>query len=85
MFDKLKIQLDLQEWPSTYMFKFIVANEPEKIAQVAALFDDQADIRMQPSKNNKYMSLTAVELMLSSEHVIERYEKAAKFEGVIAL
>ncbi|TNE97756.1 MAG: DUF493 family protein [Bacteroidetes bacterium] len=85
MFDKLKIQLELQEWPSVYMFKFIVLNEPQKIAQVSSLFSDEADIRLQPSKNDKYMSLTGTELMLSAGHVIERYEMAAKFEGVIAL
>ena len=85
MFDKLKIQLEAEEWPLVYMFKFIVLNEPMKIAQVSSLFGDEANVRMQPSKNGKYISVTGTELMLSAEHVIERYEKAAKFEGVIAL
>lgn len=85
MFDKLKEQLDLLEWPSVYMFKFIVLNDSHKIALVSSLFDDEAEVRMQPSKNDKYMSITAKELMLSAEKVIERYELAAKMEGVIAL
>lgn len=85
MFDKLKEQLDLLEWPSVYMYKFIVQNEPHKIALVASLFGDEANVRMQPSKNDKYMSITGTELMLSAENVIERYELAAKMEGVIAL
>lgn len=85
MFDKLKEQLELLEWPSVYMFKFIVLNDSHKIALVSSLFDDEAEVRMQPSKNDKYMSITAKELMLSAEKVIERYELAAKMEGVIAL
>lgn len=85
MFDKLKEQLELLEWPSVYMFKFIVVNDSHKIALVSSLFDDEAEVRMQPSKNDKYMSITAKELMLSAEKVIERYELAAKMEGVIAL
>ena len=85
MFEKLKIQLDQQDWPAVYMFKFILTNDPIKIAQVAALFDDEANVRMQPSKTNKYISFTATELILSSDLVIERYEKAAKIEGVISL
>lgn len=85
IFDKLKIQLDQQEWPSVYMFKFILINEPLRIAQVAALFDDGANVRMQPSKNNKYISFTATELMLSADLVIDRYERAALIEGVISL
>lgn len=85
MFDKLKEQLDLLEWPAVYMYKFIVQNDSHKIALVSSLFGDEANVRMQPSKNDKYMSITGTELMLSAEKVIERYEMAAKMEGVIAL
>lgn len=84
-FDKLKKQLDLEEWPAVYMFKFIVENSPEKLAKVTALFDDESNIRLQPSKNGKYISVSAKEMMLSSERIIERYMQAAEIKGVIAL
>lgn len=84
-FDKLKEQLELLDWPSVYMFKFIAENSVEKVAQMNSLFGDDANIRMQPSKNGKYISLTATELMISPEKVIDRYKEAAKMKGVIAL
>lgn len=84
-FVKLKEQLDLQEWPAVYMFKFIVPNTPEKIAVVSALFDDATDLNFQPSKAGKYVSISAKEMMLSSEEVINKYLESAKIEGLISL
>lgn len=84
-YDKLKEQLDLQEWPGVFLFKFIVPNTPEKIALVTALTDDSAELNLQPSKNGKYVSVSSKELMMSSKAIIERYKAAAKIEGLIAL
>lgn len=82
---KLKEQLDLQEWPNVYLFKFIVLNDPEKIAKVSALFDSPSDLHLQPSKNGKYISVSAKELMLNSDSIINIYKKASKIEGIIPL
>ena len=84
-YDKLKEQLELQEWPDVFMFKFIVPNDPEKIALVSALFDEATDLRMQPSKNGKYVSIGAKELMMDAESIIEKYKQAASIEGIISL
>jgi hypothetical protein len=83
--EKLKIQLEQQEWPDVYMFKFIVPNESEKVAQVTALFNNSTDIVMHPSKTGKYISVTAKELMLDVDSILEKYEEAALIEGLIAL
>lgn len=83
--EKLKIQLEQQEWPDVYMFKFIVPNLSEKVAQVTALFNDSTDIVMHPSKTGKYMSVTAKELMLDVDSILLKYEEAALIEGLIAL
>jgi hypothetical protein len=32
IFDKLRAQLDLMEWPNLYLYKFIIPNENEKLA-----------------------------------------------------
>jgi hypothetical protein len=85
MYDKLREQLELQDWPDIFMFKFIVPNEPEKIALVSALFDEATDLRMQPSKNEKYISIGAKELMMDVDSIIEKYKSAAKIEGIISL
>ena len=84
-FDKLKEQLELQEWPDVYLFKFIVPNTPEKIAQVVQLFEDGADLRMQPSKSAKYVSISHKELMLDVHSIISKYKQASNIEGLIAL
>jgi hypothetical protein len=83
--EKLKIQLELQEWPDVYMFKFIVPNESEKVAQVTALFNDGADLVLHPSRTGKYMSVSAKELMLDVNSILEKYVKAAQIEGLISL
>ncbi len=84
-FDKLKEQLDLQEWPNVYFFKFIITNTPEKIALTTALFDETADITFHPSKNGKFVSVSAKEMMINADSIIAKYEKAAKIEGIISL
>jgi len=71
--EKLKIQLDQQEWPDVYMFKFIVPNESEKVAMVTALFNNSTDIVMHPSKTGKYISVTAKELMLDVDSILVKY------------
>jgi len=83
--ERLKVQLDLQEWPDIYLFKFIVPNDPEKIAQVASLFNESADLVMHPSRNGNYMSVSAKELMLDVDSIITKYIDASKIEGLIAL
>lgn len=84
-YDKFRAQLELEEWPAVYMFKFIVPNEPKKIALVSALFDEGTEIRMQPSSSNKYMSITGKEVMMNVDSIIDRYLAAAEIEGLIAL
>jgi hypothetical protein len=84
-YSKLKEQLDLQEWPDVYFFKFIVPNNAEQVAKVSALFDNANDLKLQPSKTGKYISVGAKELMLDVDSIIEKYKKAAKIEGLISL
>jgi putative lipoic acid-binding regulatory protein len=85
LFENLKEQLALQEWPNVYLFKFIVENTPEKVAKTTALFDETAEIAMHPSKNGKFVSISAKEMMLNVEAIMTRYEEAQKIEGIISL
>lgn len=84
-FDELKKKLEKSSWPMIYMFKFIVLSDNQKLAQVESLFGDDAEMKLQPSSNGKYTSVTAREVMLSPDHVIEIYQKASSIEGIIAL
>lgn len=81
----LKKQLALQEWPNVYLFKFIIPNEPVQIAQLSALFGDDSDLVMHPSRNSKFVSFSVKELMLDVDSIIAVYEKASSINGIISL
>ena len=85
IFDKLKEQLMLQEWPNVYFFKFIVPSDSEKLALVTGFFDTNAEITMHPSKTGKYTSISAKTVMMDVDSIIELYERAAAIPGVISL
>ena len=84
-FDKLKIQLELQEWPNVYLFKFIVPNDPEKIARATALFDDSAEMNLRTSSKGTFLSISVKEVMMSVDSIIEKYNRASEIEGLISL
>jgi len=84
-FDKLKIQLELQEWPNVYLFKFIVPNDNEKIALATALFDDSAELNLRTSSKGTYVSISAKEMMMNVDSIIEKYNRSSEIEGLVAL
>lgn len=73
------------EWPSVYMFKFIIPADNRRIAMVEALFSAEANITSKESSGGKYISITGKVVMLNALEVIEKYRSAAKIEGLIAL
>ena len=75
IFDTLKEQLLLQEWPNVYFFKFIVPNDSEKLALVTGFFDANAEITLHPSKT----------VRMDVDSIIALYERAAEIPGVISL
>ncbi|MCT4623740.1 MAG: DUF493 domain-containing protein [Schleiferiaceae bacterium] len=86
-FEALRLKLEEGfEWPSVYLFKFIVPADNQKIAEVESLFNSkEAEVNLRTSKKGNFVSVSAKELMLSPEKVIERYKDAAKIEGIISL
>jgi putative lipoic acid-binding regulatory protein len=86
-FDNLLIKLKEDiNWPQTYMFKFIVANENIAAkSSLLILFPTESTITEKDSSGGKYSSLTITTYMDSAELVIETYKKVAGIPGVIAL
>jgi hypothetical protein len=84
-FSKLREQLELQEWPNVYLFKFIVPNTPQALAQATALFTDLSEMNFNESKTGKYISVTAKEMMINVDDIIEVYINASKIEGIVSL
>lgn len=85
VFDKLKAQLEQEEWPNVYLFKFIVPNDSRHIAMVTALFGQEAEIQSQPSRNGNFVSISVKEMMLDVDSIIAVYEKSSEIKGLIAL
>ncbi len=84
-YDKLREQLEFQEWPNVYLFKFIVPNNAHAVAQVSALFTDIAEIYFHESKTGKFVSVSAKEVMTNVDEIIAIYEKAGTIEGIVSL
>jgi putative lipoic acid-binding regulatory protein len=86
-YEKLKTQLDdTSTFPTDYLYKFIVSTEGEKVAQVQQIFDNTgAVIKTKKSKTGKYISVSIVLKVSSSNEVIAYYKKAEKIEGIISL
>ncbi|MEY4974021.1 MAG: hypothetical protein RLZZ55_809 [Bacteroidota bacterium] len=84
-FDSLLAQLEQQEWPNIYLFKFIVPNDNQHLAQVSALFEENSEVVFHESQTGKYVSVSAKEVMLSAQTIIEVYERASKIPGIISL
>ncbi|HOP43553.1 MAG TPA: DUF493 family protein [Flavobacteriales bacterium] len=84
--DRLKAKLeDVHDWPSVYMFKFIFEPTEERLARVMALFPEESEVLRRYSKGGKYLSVTAKEVMMNADDVVDRYDRASEIDGVIVL
>lgn len=74
------------EWPSTYLYKFIVPSDSDKTDKIEAIFDNTgAVIETKKSKTGKYTSLSITVHLENADQVIEKYIEVGKVEGVISL
>lgn len=84
-YDKLRELLETLEYPSIYLYKFIVKQDPDKVIEIKRCFSETAEFKTQASKNGNYISVSIKEMMLNSESIIERYKEVAKIDNVITL
>jgi len=74
------------DWPSIYLYKFIVPTDTIKILAIENAFDNMgAVINTQQSKTGKFTSISINVSMLSPEHVVEKYIDVSSVEGIISL
>ncbi len=74
------------EWPTTYVFKFIVPNEEDKIKALKKHFENlEHQFKQNFSRNGKYASLTFITQMENAEQIIRKYKEVEHIEGLIAL
>jgi len=86
-YKKLKISLEeTTQFPSEYMYKFIIPSDKEKLREIETIFDHTgAVIKTKPSKTGKYNSITVLVQMKNADAVIEKYKEVSNVEGVISL
>ncbi|WP_339840318.1 DUF493 family protein [uncultured Maribacter sp.] len=86
-YKKLKEQLAAtSEWPSNYLYKFIVKSDTDKVDQIHKIFDNMgAVINSKKSKNGKYTSVSITVNLSSPDEVIKKYKEVGEIEGVISL
>ncbi len=86
-YERLKQQLaEDTTWPATYLYKFIVPANLEKIAEIEAIFDNtDAQIKTRDSSQGNYSSVSVRVTMASPEEVISKYREVSVIEGIISL
>lgn len=86
-YTKLKTQLDdTTKFPADYLYKFIVPTEANQVAEVETIFNNSgAVINKKKSKTGKYVSVSIVLKIESSDEVISYYKRAEKIKGIISL
>lgn len=87
-YKKLKVQLEEStQWPATYLYKFIVKSEADKIERIESIFNHMgAVIKTTESKNGTYTSVSINVVMKDPDSVISKYiEVTDNVEGVISL
>ncbi len=86
-YQRLREELEKNhEWPTRYMFKFIIPNDEAKVEEIKKRFDDiPYDFKQNYSRSGKYVSLTFIATMHSPDEIIARYRKVEDIEGLIAI
>jgi len=86
-YKKLKGQLeDTTNFPTDYMYKFIVPSSGNQTQEVQDVFDNTgAVITTKKSKTGKYISVSIVVNLSSADEVISYYKKVETIKGIISL
>jgi len=86
-YTRLKEELgNTSEWPSEYLYKFIVPTNTKKIEEVENTFDNMgAVIKTHKSKAGKYTSISVNVTMENPGAVVEKYIEVSNIEGIISL
>ena len=86
-YSKLKIQLDdITDFPADYLYKFIVPASDNQVAEVESIFNNTgAVINTKNSKTGKYVSVSIILKLNSSDEIITYYRKVEKIKGIISL
>jgi putative lipoic acid-binding regulatory protein len=75
-----------QNWPGTYLFKFVVKSESPHLDNLKLLFDSyHPQFSDKQSSKKTFTSLSIRVRMDSADQVIQIYKQASQLDGVMAL
>lgn len=75
----------VHEWPSIFMFKFILPTDEGELKKLKLIFDQSSQISTRESKNGKYTSVTVREMIMDGDDIFDRYSKASVIKGIISM
>lgn len=86
-FERLKKELEeTTNFPTQYLYKFIVPNELGKAEALEKKFvGTDAQIKKRPSSNGKYIGVSVSVLLENADKVIHYYKEAGTIEGILSL
>lgn len=74
------------EWPSNYMFKFIIPTSEKTKDKLFKLFENKNIVsKIKSSKNGNYLSVSFEGIFSGPNEIISIYIKAEKIPGIIQL
>jgi hypothetical protein len=73
---------ETHRWPAAYVFKWVV---PAALAPEIEALLVGAELSRRPSKNGRFVGITAKLTVPSADAVIALYQRVARFPGVVAL
>ena len=77
--------IESTQWPSVYMFKFIVPNNENKLNAVKNLFPEETEFSYKTSRDIRFIGVTVKMMMHSAEEVIDIYSRAQGIKGIMSL
>jgi putative lipoic acid-binding regulatory protein len=84
-FEEFKVKLEKEhQFPCVYMFKFIIPADNKKMAMTEAIFNEDVEITQKTSSTGKYISITAKQVSINADEIIQVYKKALEIEGLMA-
>ena len=84
-YKNLKELLDLEKFPKSFLFKFIILSDESKQKEIIDCFDPKAEVKLNHSKTKKYTTVSIMQRVASSQAIIDRYLEVGKIKNVIHL
>jgi len=77
---------EVHDFPTNYVFKFIIRNKLEFLTEIYRIFDDKCNsFSTKESSNGKYISCTVSSFVLDANQIICLYKEISKIDEVIML